>query len=135
MSEGSGQLGGEMYAGRGLDAAAGEFRRKVEEATGRLNDAAEQFVAISDGLMTAVEEARQAAARAAEAQRSIEEMKERMSRDYGNVSDLVRDLQQRISALATLAQPLPSVEPPQEPQPPEHQPANAGYGSPGESSW
>ena len=118
-----------------LEAAASEFRSKVEDAANRLNGAAEQFVAMGEGLMSAVEEARDAANRAVAAQRTVEELKERMARDYGNVSDLVRDLQQRIGALATLAQPLASQ--PAETQPPhqEPQPINAGYSNPGESSW
>jgi chromosome segregation ATPase len=119
-----------------LEAAASEFRSKVEDAANRLNGAAEQFVAMSEGLLLAVEEARQAAERAQTAQRSVEEMKDRMARDYGNVSDLVRDLQQRIGALATLAQPMPPSQQ-AEPQPlhQEPQPINAGHSNPGESSW
>ncbi len=128
MSEGMEQFGSQTPPTHNLEAAANEFRSKVEDAANRLNGAAEQFVAMSEGLLSAVEEARQAADRAQQAQRSVEELKERMSRDYGSVSDLVRDLQQRIGALATLAQPMPG-------EPPAPQPINAGYNNPGESSW
>ena len=128
-------------ASRNLEEAASEFRRRVEDAAGRLNAAAEQFATMSDGLVAAVEEARQAAERAEQSRRAVEEMKEQMGRDYGNVSELVRDLQQRIGALATLAQPMPGATAAQsqhgESQQEHHeeQPANSGYHNPGESSW
>ena len=135
MSEGMDQHETLAPQAPNLEAAASEFRTKVEDAANRLNGAAEQFVAMSEGLLAAVEEARQAAYRAQAAQHAVEEMRDRMSRDYGSVSDLVRDLQQRIAALATLGQPMPSQA--HEPQPlrQEPQPINAGYNSPGESSW
>jgi hypothetical protein len=119
----------------GLEAAASEFRSRVEDAAQRLNGAAEQFIAMSEGLLASVEEARQAAYRAQAAQHAVEDLRDRMARDYGSVSDLVRDLQQRIGALATLAQPMP-VEPPA-PQPLHQEPQalNASHNSPGESSW
>jgi hypothetical protein len=113
-----------------LEAAASEFRSRVEDAATRLNSAAEQFVAMSDSLLAAVEEARQAAYRAQAAQHAVEDLRDRMARDYGSVSDLVRDMQMRIGALATLAQPLPNE------QPASSQPINSGYSSSqGETSW
>jgi chromosome segregation ATPase len=135
MTEGMEQYGSHSGQAHSLEAAASEFRSKVEDAASRLSGAAEQFVAMSEGLLAAVEEARQAAERAEAAQRSVEGLKEQMSRDYGNVSDLVRDLQQRIGALATLAQPLPATGSEPEPLHPEPQPINSGNNSPGESSW
>ena len=120
----------------GLEAAATEFRAKVEDAAGRLNAAAEQFVAMTDGLLAAVEEARQAAERAEQAQRSVEALKERLARDYGDVSELVRTLQERIAALAILGQPMPAVHSSDvEPELPEPQPLHAGTANPGESAW
>lgn len=94
-----------------LESAATEFRTKVEDAATRLNGAAEQFVSMSEGFATAISEARKAADRAVAAQRSVEEMRDRLEHDYGVVSKLVADLQDRISALATLARPLPVAEP------------------------
>ena len=124
---------------RSLEAAAGEFRTKVEDAASRLNAAAEQFVTMSDGLLAAVAEARQAAEKAEQARRSVAELEERMARDYGNVSDLVRDLQQRIAALAVLGQTLPAAggtpAAGAEPELPEPQPLRSWSGGPGESSW
>jgi chromosome segregation ATPase len=127
---------------RSLEAAAGEFRTKVEDAASRLNAAAEQFVTMSDGLLAAAADARQAAEKAEQAQRSVAELEERMARDYGNVSELVRDLQQRIAALAVLGQALPTpataepeAEPEQETVLPEPQPLRSWSGGPGESSW
>jgi len=93
-----------------LESAATEFRSKVEDAATRLNGAAEQFVSMSEGFATAISEARKAADRAIAAQRSVEEMRDRLEHDYGVVSALVADLQDRISALATLARPLPAAE-------------------------
>jgi SMC interacting uncharacterized protein involved in chromosome segregation len=104
------QSGQEGQQQQGLQAAASEFRRNVQEATERLNSAAEQFIAVSDGLVSAINEARQAAERAQEAQRAVEAMQQQMARDYGSVSDLVHDLQERIGALATLARPLGTPE-------------------------
>jgi|SRR5688572_4255128 hypothetical protein len=98
-----------------LESAATEFRTKVEDAATRLNGAAEQFVSMSEGFATAISEARKAADRAVAAQRSVEEMRDRLERDYGVVSTLVADLQDRISALATLARPLPAEPQAQEP--------------------
>ena len=124
-------------AAPGLESAAREFRTKVEDAANRLSGAAEQFVTMSEGLLSAVEEARQASERAQAAQNAVEEMRDRLARDYGQVSDLVRDLQERIAALATLGQPLPSSTPsePQQLHPQEPQAVSSGYNSPGESSW
>ena len=88
-----------------LEAAASDFRSSVQDAASRMSSAAEQFITMSEGLNKALEEARAAADRAQAAQRAAEEMQQRLQRDYGAVSDLVRDLQIRIAALATLAQP------------------------------
>jgi len=132
MSEGMEPYNSPTAEPQSLEAAASEFRSRVEDAATRLNSAAEQFVAMSDSLLAAVEEARQAAYRAQAAQHAVEDLRDRMARDYGSVSDLVRDMQARIGALATLAQPLPNEQPPASPQP-----INSGYSSssPGESSW
>ena len=138
MSEGMEHFGSPTPASNNLEAAASEFRTKVEDAATRLNSAAQQFVAMSDGLVAAVEEARQAAERAQQAQRSVEELKERMTTDYGAVSSLVRDLQQRIGALATLAQPFPAggeQSPPQPLHQSEPEQGESQYNNPGESSW
>ena len=135
MSEGMEQFGSPSMPNRSLEAAANEFRSKVEDAANRLSGAAEQFVTMSESLLAAVDEARHAADRAQAAQRSVEELKLNMARDYGNVSELVRDLQQRIGALATLAAPLPSEPPAPQPLHQEPQPINAGYANPGESAW
>jgi hypothetical protein len=130
MSESMDQFGG---AGTpSLEAAAVEFRSKVEDAANRLSGAAEQFVTMSESLLAAVEEARRSSERAQAAQRSVEELRDRMARDYGNVSDLVRDLQQRIGALAVLAAPLPHEA---QTQQSSSEPSNAGYSNPGESAW
>ena len=94
-----------------LENAATEFRTKVEDAATRLNGAAEQFVSMSEGFATAIADARRAADRAVAAQRQVEEMRDRLEHDYGVVSKLVADLQDRISALASLARPLPAAEP------------------------
>ena len=95
-----------------LENAATEFRTKVEDAATRLNGAAEQFVSMSEGFATAIAEARKAADRAMAAQRQVEEMRDRLEHDYGVVSKLVADLQDRIAALATLARPMPAAEAP-----------------------
>ena len=94
-----------------LENAATAFRTKVEDAATRLNGAAEQFVSMSEGFATAIADARRAADRAVAAQRQVEETRDRLEHDYGVVSKLVADLQDRISALATLARPLPAAEP------------------------
>ena len=90
---------------QGLESAAADFRSSVQDAASRMSSAAEQFITMSDGLNKALEEARAAADRAQAAQFAAEQMQQRLQRDYGAVSDLVRDLQIRIAALATLAQP------------------------------
>ena len=120
MSEGFGQQNtsygynsehnNETQARQGLEASAAEFKRSVEEAASRLSSAAEHFVSMTDGLVSSINEAREAAEKAQAAQNSAQELQQRMERDYGAVSGLVRDLQERISALAVLARPL-SVEP------------------------
>src|SRR6266545_4378543 len=93
-------------AAQRLGAAAADFRRNIEEASERLGNAGAQLVSVSQQLATAITEARQAAEQAKEAQRQAEQTQQQMQRDYGAVSGLVRDLQDRISALATLARPL-----------------------------
>ncbi|HEX5141121.1 MAG TPA: hypothetical protein VFX19_09270 [Dehalococcoidia bacterium] len=93
-----------------LENAASEFRTKVEDAATRLNGAAAQFVSMSEGFATAIDEARKAADRAVASQKAVEEIKDQLAHDYGVVSKLVADLQDRIAALATLARPL-AVEP------------------------
>jgi hypothetical protein len=105
-----------------LESAATEFRTKVEDAATRLNGAAEQFVSMSEGFATAIADARKAADRAIAAQRQVEEMRDRLEHDYGVVSKLVADLQDRIAALATLARPLPAAEAATEPTVPESKP-------------
>jgi hypothetical protein len=150
-----GQYGNETSVGLRLHEAAAEFRRRVEDAASSMNATAEQFVKISADLLSAVEEARQAAelarearmaaARAEEARRSVEQMKAQLAQEYGNVTELVHDLQQRLGALAILALPLPSVEsleahqPPPQPRGPasqsESQPLPARHTNPGESTW
>jgi hypothetical protein len=103
-----------------LENAASEFRTKVEDAATRLNGAAEQFVSMSEGFATAIDEARKAADRAVASQRAVEEIKDQLEHDYGVVSKLVADLQDRIAALATLARPLAieqETQPEQEPEP------------------
>ena len=89
-----------------LEAAAADFRRNIQEASDKLGNAGAQLVAVSQELATAIAEAKQAAEQAREAQRKTEETQQQMQRDYGVVSDLVRDLQERIGALATLARPM-----------------------------
>ena len=102
---GSGQIGQSFQA---LGNAAAEFSSNVREATDRLAAAAQQFAAVSEGLEAAVREAQAAAERAEAARHAAEEVQARMERNYGNVADLVRDLQERIGALAILTRPLPS---------------------------
>jgi chromosome segregation ATPase len=96
-------------ARQGLEASAAEFKRSVEEAASRLSNAAEQFISMTDGLLSSINDAKQAAEQAQAAQRHAEELQQRMDRDYGSVSSLVRDLQERISALAVLGRPLPGA--------------------------
>jgi hypothetical protein len=92
-----------------LSASAAEFSRNVQEATGKLVAATEQFSSFSSGLTSVVDEARSAADRAEEAQRAAEALQAKMVQDYGQLSDLIRDLQERIAALAVLARPMPSA--------------------------
>ena len=101
MSESTG-----MQSAQGLEMAASEFRRNVQDASQRLSTAAEQFINMSEGLAEAVTNARRAAEQAQAAQAAVESIQAQMQGDYGAVSDLVRELQQRIGALAILAQPL-----------------------------
>ena len=110
---------------QGLESAAADFRTSVQDAASRMSSAAEQFITMSDGLNKALEEARAAADRAQAAQAAAEEMQQRLQHDYGAVSDLVRDLQIRIAALATLAQPWGTGQRSQssESQPAEAEPA------------
>jgi chromosome segregation ATPase len=93
-----------------LGEAASEFSKNIQDATGKLVSAAEQFSAMSEGLTKAVAEAKEASARAEEAREAAESVKARMDHDYSNLSGLMRDLQERIGALAVLARPLASVE-------------------------
>jgi DNA repair ATPase RecN len=93
-------------AAQRLAAAAADFRRNIQEASDKLSSAGAQLVSVSQELATAIAEAKQAAEQAKEAQRKAEETQQQMQRDYGAISDLVRDLQERIGALATLARPL-----------------------------
>jgi hypothetical protein len=92
-----------------LETAAAEFSRNVQEATGKLVAATEQFSSFSSGLTNAVDEARSAAGRAEEAQRAAEAVQAKMAQDYIQLSDLIRELQERIAALAVLARPMPSA--------------------------
>lgn len=127
MSEYTGSsYGSSTETQEGLESAAADFRRTVQDAASRMSSAAEQFIAMSEGLAAALEDARAAADRAQAAQRSAEEMQQRLQRDYGAVSDLVRNLQEKIAALATLAQPLNAEQPMEMPEPVG---AYAGYGS------
>ena len=121
--------------GPGFQAVAGEFRRNVEEAAGKLGGAAQQFVAMTasflaagDRLEEALEahrrvetesrqaaesaqaaaaEARAAAEQSETAQKAAAEMLAKMDMQYGELTALVSDLQERIAALAVLARPLP----------------------------
>jgi chromosome segregation ATPase len=98
-----------------MGAAAAEFRRNVQEASERLSNAGQQLVSLSEGLAKAIGEAKAAAERAEQAHAKTEALQASLQHDYGTVTDLVRDLQERIGALAILARPLPgvtNVEPP-----------------------
>lgn len=92
-----------------LGDAASEFSKNIQEATGKLVSAAEQFSTMSEGLTKAVAEAKEASAKADEARLAAEAVKARMDQDYSNLSGLMKDLQERIGALAVLARPLTSV--------------------------
>jgi paraquat-inducible protein B len=103
-----------------LGSAAAEFSKNVQEATGRLVNAAETFSTMSSGLNTAVDEVKSASAKAEAALKGAEEAKAaaekaksdaeavqaNIARDYGNLKTLMSDLQERIAALAVLARPL-----------------------------
>lgn len=96
-----------------LQSAAAEFGRNVQEATGKLVAAAESFGAMSSGLSAAVNEVKSAAAQAREAKQAAEAaraaaeaVQAKMERDYGNLKNLMSDLQERIGALAVLARPF-----------------------------
>lgn len=93
-----------------LGDAASEFSKNIQEATGKLVSAAEQFSTMSEGLTRAVADAKEASVRAEEARLAAEAVKARMDHDYSNLSGLMKDLQERIGALAVLARPLTSVE-------------------------
>jgi ABC-type transporter Mla subunit MlaD len=98
--------------GNALGELASEFSKNIEEASGKLIAAAGQFSAVSDGFNTAVAEVKAAAARAEEAREAAEAIQTKMDRDYGNFSELMRDLQERIGALAVLAKPLAAATQP-----------------------
>jgi DNA repair ATPase RecN len=109
MSETSG-MGGEAQASdleQSLKSAAAEFSLNVQEAAGRLTRAAEQFSSISDRLVEAANDVQSAAQRAEEAQHAAESVQTRMERDHTDLTSLMRDLHDRIAALAVLARPLP----------------------------
>ncbi len=95
-----------------LGTAASEFSKNIQEATGKLVAAAEQFSTMSIGLNKAVDEVKTASAKAEEAQKSAEAVQARMDRDYSNLSGLMKDLQERIGALAVLARPFASESEP-----------------------
>ncbi len=104
---------------QGMGVAAADFRRNVQEASERLSNAGSQLVSMSQELAAAIAEAKVAAQQAQAAQAAAEATQAQMQRDYGAVSDLVRELQDRIGALAILARPLaqpavaapPTIEP------------------------
>jgi hypothetical protein len=127
---------------------AGEFSRNLEEAANRLGGAAqhllsitEVFTAAGDRLEQALEthrqmetasqsaaqdardaasEARTASDRAHDAQRATEALQTRLESSYNDLTLLIRDLQERIAALAILARPMP-VEPPPSPSAPSEE--------------
>lgn len=129
--------------------SANEFSRNVEEAAARLGNAAQQllsitevFTAAGDRLESALEahrqiesgsqnaaqearsaatEARTASDQAQQAQRATEALQARLEGSYNDLTALIRDLQERIAALAILARPLPAdphVPTPQASEPP-----------------
>jgi len=93
--------------GQSLKAAAAEFSSNVQEATTRLSTAAEQFASISERLATAADQVQSASDRAEAAQRAAEAVQSRIERDHADLTSLMRDLQERIAALAVLARPMP----------------------------
>ncbi len=127
--------------GGGFQAVAGEFGRNVEEAAGKLGGAAQQFVAMTasflaagdrleqalaahrrmeteshqaaESAQSAATEARSAAERSEESRRAAEDTLAKIASQYGEMSSLVADLQERIAALAVLARPI-RTDPPRE---------------------
>lgn len=129
---------------------AADFGRSVQEASGHLGSAAEQFLSMTTRFLaagsrldlaldahrqieaesqraavaaqTAAAEAAAAAERANAAQSGAEGFQTQVERNYGELTTLVRDLQERIAALAVLSRPLPAEPPPalaSEPEAPE----------------
>jgi len=118
-----------------LQATAQEFNKSVEDVAGRLTSAAEQFISLTSGFVSAGErlehtvdehrrleaesrnavvearnaanDARKAVADAEEVRSSIEKVKKDVEASYGELTLLIYDLQERIAALSTLARPLP----------------------------
>lgn len=100
-------------ARQSLESAAAEFSKNIQDATGKLVSAADQFSMMSTGLTNAVNEAKAASAKAEEAQKAAveaqaaaEAIHAKMDRDYSNLKGLMSDLQERIGALAVLARPF-----------------------------
>lgn len=112
-----------------LGDAASEFARNVQEATGKLVAAGEQFTSMSAGLDRAIAEVKAAASRAEEARNASEAVQMKMERDYANLSGVIRDLQERIGALAVLARPLVSAGAAPDAIPAEEPTENQGEGS------
>ncbi len=110
-----------------LSSAAADFSKNVQEATGKLVNAAESFATMSTGLNEAINEVKSASSKAQDAQKAAENAKSaaeeaksaaeaiqaKIDRDYGNLRSLMGDLQERIGALAVLARPL-TIDPVQE---------------------
>jgi ABC-type transporter Mla subunit MlaD len=114
---------------------AGEFNRNVAEAAGRLGAAADQLLSITEAFANAgdrlegaleshrqreagsqqaaqdarssADDARAAADSAREALHATEALQGRLEASYADIAILVRDLQERIGALAILARPMP----------------------------
>jgi hypothetical protein len=125
-------------AAQGLASAAAAFSRSVQDATERFGAAGAQLVAMSQELSSAIAEAKAAAARAEEAQQGADAARARaeaaqadMQRDHGIVSNLVKELQDRIAALAVLARPI-AMEPAAA-EPAAQEQAAAESGSAGET--
>ncbi len=117
-----------------LPELAADFGRNVQEASGHLGSAAEQFLSMTTKFLEAgsrldlaldahrqIETESQRAALAAEtaaaeragtAQSGAEGFQTQVEHNYGELTTLVRDLQERIAALAVLSRPLPAEPPP-----------------------
>src|SRR5436190_16645792 len=113
----------ESQFNQGLEAAAAEFTRTVQEAGSRMSAAAEQLSSMMRRLESRAEELDSAATRAQEARTAAEAVQARLENDQAQLSSLMRDLQERIAALSILARPLPespaqgSANPHEEPPP------------------